>query len=127
MKASPSALFDLDGFEYFWSHYPRKENKLEARRAWSKLRPVPDALKLEAIRTWVEAASMSDQWREKRYIPHASTVINQRRWESDPPSPDPMRARMRVGYNPTPVSYPPCGAGQEAAHALGCCDCGETS
>ena len=126
MKAGP-AIFDLDGFEYFWSCYPRKENKLQARKAWAKLRPVPNSMLIEAIKTWVEIAAQSRQWAERSFIPHASTFIRQRRWEGDPPPPDAMRARAIVGYNPTPSSYQPPPCGQEAAHALGCCDCGPGS
>lgn len=121
MGDRPPTLFDADGFEYFWSCYPRKENKLAARRAWAKLKPVPDLLLLEAMRTWIEAASMSRQWAERSFIPHPSTFINQRRWEGDPPPPSAEKLRLLVGYNPTPVTLPPCG--QDAAHALGVCDC----
>ena len=98
MKAGP-ALFDLDGFEYFWSFYPRKENKLQARKAWAKLRPAPNSMLLEAIRTWIEAAELSEQWRERRFIPHPSTFINQRRWESDPPPVSRQRASAMVGLS----------------------------
>ena len=87
MRAKPNALFDMDGFEEFWRHYPRKEAKIAARKAWARLAfssaEIPSLL--EAMRTWIEIASRSRQWSDPSWIPHPSTWLNQRRWEGDPP------------------------------------------
>ena len=73
----------MDLFDRFWQAYPRHEAKLAARREFAKLK-VDEPL-LEAMLTWLNVARRSDQWRDKRFIPHPSTWLHQKRWEDDPP------------------------------------------
>ena len=70
-------------FETFWAAYPRKTAKGEARKAWAKLDPVGGLL--ESIMAAVEAQKNSRQWLADggRFIPHASTWLNQARWEDE--------------------------------------------
>lgn len=70
-------------FWLFWQQYPRKIDKDRARRAWKKLHPARAmALAiLEGLRRW----KLCDQWQDERYIPHPTTWLNGRRWESTPP------------------------------------------
>lgn len=75
----------LEAFEQdFWPSYPRKVGKFDARKAWLKVKPWSQDLCDEvfaglarSIANW-EALEV-----EKRFIPHASTWLNGRRWEDD--------------------------------------------
>lgn len=73
-----------ESFETFWRAYPRKVSKQEASRAWFKL--APDAALCSRIMAALERHRQSRQWIEDggRFIPHASTWLNQRRWEDEP-------------------------------------------
>ena len=68
-------------FENFWSQYPRKIGKLTARRSWEKLSQENQQKALEAIvehrKYWVAKGT---DW---EFIPHASTWLNQERFEDE--------------------------------------------
>ena len=71
----------LAGFDEFWSVYPRKVGKGDARKAWiasRRSRPAQEDL-LSALRRAVEG------WRgmEGRFIPHPATWIRQERWSDE--------------------------------------------
>jgi len=74
-----------DGFLVFWEAYPRKTGKGAARRAWLKIRLVPDLV--QRILAAVEAQKALEQWRQEggKFIPHPATWLNQERWEDQPP------------------------------------------
>jgi len=69
------------GFDAFWSAYPRKTAKENAVKAFTKLRPDADLLAriLAAVRLQAE----SEDWRKDRgrFVPHAATWLNGKRWE----------------------------------------------
>jgi hypothetical protein len=66
-------------FEEFWSEYPKKVAKKAAIKAWKKLKPEERFAVKEAInkhkKFWVLRETSID------YIPHASTWLNQGRWD----------------------------------------------
>jgi hypothetical protein len=68
-------------FITFWRDYPRSEGKQPARRAWAKLSEAEQRAAVEAVPVHVE------HWRrdktERKFIPHAATWLNQRRWEDE--------------------------------------------
>jgi hypothetical protein len=68
-------------FENFWSQYPRKIGKLTAKRSWEKLSLDNQQKALEAIvehrKYWVAKGT---DW---EFIPHASTWLNQERFEDE--------------------------------------------
>lgn len=70
-----------DSFGAFWQIYPRRVCKLEAQRAWARLAA---ADRIEALRV---LPLHTEQWRlsgtEWRFIPHASTWLNQRRFDDE--------------------------------------------
>jgi hypothetical protein len=72
-------------FARFWSVYPRRVAKPNARKAFDKLNP-DDGL-LETMIRAIEQQKRSDQWTRDngQYIPHPATWINQRRWEDETP------------------------------------------
>lgn len=82
-RALPSARKKSDGFSEFWAKYPRKQKRQAAEKAWQKIThdPTLDALIIEAL----EAQKQSRQWAEIRFVPHASTWLNGKRWEDEVP------------------------------------------
>jgi len=76
-----------DGFDDFYSVYPKKVSKSLARKAWGKLKPDEELQKtiLDDINR-----RMSGEWKGKelQYIPNPATYLNQRRWEDESSSTD---------------------------------------
>lgn len=68
-------------FEEFWSKYPRKVAKHPARQKWAKL--VISRAVYEEILNAIERFKRTRQWQDIGFIPHASTFLNQRRWEDE--------------------------------------------
>lgn len=66
-------------FECFWTTYPRRVAKKEARRAWEKLKPAQQESALQALPSHVEF------WadRETQFIPYPASWINGERWEDE--------------------------------------------
>ena len=75
-KTAPSGAF-----EQFWNEYPRKVGKQEAFKVWNKKRldPIAPTLILD-VRT---RKTSDDSWKDKKFIPHASTYLNQERWTDE--------------------------------------------
>jgi len=76
-------LAEADGFEAFWSAYPRKVKKHAALAEFAKL--APDAKLQESMLAAIEAARKSDDWTKEggQFIPHPSTWLHGRRWEDE--------------------------------------------
>ena len=68
-------------FNLFWSQYPKKVGKLTAKRSWEKLSQENQQKALEAIvehrKYW---SAKGTEW---EFIPHASTWLNQERFEDE--------------------------------------------
>ena len=75
----PSSSSD-DGFDKFWSSFPRKIGKAAALKSWQKLKPP-----LDEVLTSIENQKQSDQWVKDngQFIPHPTTWLNQKRWEDE--------------------------------------------
>ena len=73
----------IGDFDVFWKFYPRKASKDAARKAWNKLNPDQNIMKMIAdnVRERVEKG----EWRKdnQSFILHASTYLNQKRWEDE--------------------------------------------
>ena len=67
------------GFDLFWTAYPKKEGKLDARKAWTKLKP-DDDLRATILRA-LEAKKRT--WTDRKYIPLPATWLNGARWEDE--------------------------------------------
>ena len=65
-------------FNAFWSLYPKKVGKVEARRAFQQVQEPVDTL-LRAVRQ----QNLSDQWcrADGQFIPNPATWLKQKRWE----------------------------------------------
>ena len=70
-------------FERFWEAYPRKINKIYAKKCFVKLKPTDELL--ETMLQSIRAALDTRTWRkdELRYIPHPSKWLNQGGWTSE--------------------------------------------
>ena len=68
-------------FDEFWMLYPRKVAKAAARKVWQKLSEEDQLLAAKAIDEHCQ------YWKAKEtaleFIPHASTWLNQERWEDE--------------------------------------------
>ena len=65
-----------DDFETFYSSYPKKAAKPNARKAWDK-----NKCNLEQVLPALEKHKKT--WNDPQFIPHPATWLNQRRWEDD--------------------------------------------
>ena len=71
--------WEPERFAGFWAYYPRKENKQKAMDAWDRLRPSKELI--DRIAAALVALKRSRDWQEGVGIPHASTWLNNARWE----------------------------------------------
>ncbi len=83
----PDAPGADDGFDQFWSMYPRKDGKARALDIWKRHRL---GGKLQAVITHLAAIKQSPQWTDQggRFVPHAGTYLGQRRYEDEVESDD---------------------------------------
>jgi hypothetical protein len=68
-------------FLTFWAAYPNKVKKPIAASSWESEQP-----DLQAVLVALEWQKRTPEWLKDKgaFIPHASTYINQRRWEDEP-------------------------------------------
>jgi len=92
------AITEPDLFDAFWSNYPRKDNKAQARKAWPKAckRLEPERL-VKAAAFW--ARLWEDVGKDREHIPHASTWLNNDRWNDERP------VRPRAAPNSTDAHF----------------------
>lgn len=72
-------------FEVFWSAYPRKVGKLDAKRAFDKAKDLPP---VETLVSAIEQQKCSDQWTRDngQFIPHPATWLNRGDWDAELPA-----------------------------------------
>lgn len=72
----------MDGFDEFWTAYPKKVAKAEAEKSWMKH---ACCRSVDAIMKAVEAAKRSAGWIKDKgeFIPHPTTWLNQKRWQDE--------------------------------------------
>lgn len=82
-KGSKDNRSALMSFERFWSLYPRKVSKKKAEQAWLKI--CPNEALTETILKSLETHRKSPQWLKDggQFIPHATTWLNQERWNDE--------------------------------------------
>jgi len=76
LTTNESSINNHKEFEEFWAGYPRKTNKAKAKVSFERLSQKDRKAAMEALSVY----PWSD---EQRYIPHATTWINGRRWEDE--------------------------------------------
>ncbi len=62
-------------FDRFWDAYPRGDGKKEAMKAWAKA-----GLDEHADKIIADVIQRKKSWTDPKFIPHASTYLNQERW-----------------------------------------------
>lgn len=81
-KAKPDAD-DLEGWEEFWAAYPRKVSKASAQKAYvTALKNTTPEVVMRGLNAAVAAWKQDGQ--DPKFIPHAATWINGKRWEDEP-------------------------------------------
>lgn len=78
------AQHQRDGFDRFWTAYPRHEGKQAAMKAWRKLGPDPPLAAILAALAW--QCQLARWVNEPEFIPHPATYLNGRRWEDERPA-----------------------------------------
>ena len=68
-------------FADFWQIYPRKVSKREAEKAWNRASLADRDVALEALPNHIKYWQLKDTANE--FIPHASTWLNQARFEDE--------------------------------------------
>lgn len=67
---------EADSFSKFWEHYPRKQSKQDARKAWGKVSKKERELATEDLKT--------REWpKERQFIPLPATYLRGKRWEDE--------------------------------------------
>jgi hypothetical protein len=76
-----TAEHESERFEKFWKVYPHSHRggRQPAIRAWDKLKP--DEALLDEMAIGLDAQLKSREWKDGFGIPHASTWLNDHRWE----------------------------------------------
>lgn len=82
MKQKLVASDDL-GWLRFWECYPRREAKLDARKAWAQLNP--DAALVDAIIQALGWQRQTDGWL-RGFVPLPASYLRGRRFEDEPPT-----------------------------------------
>lgn len=69
------------GFDEFWKAYPKKKNKIDAQKAFAKVKAPLQTL-LDAI----ERQKQSEQWKKDggQFIPYPATWLKRGAWEDEP-------------------------------------------
>lgn len=75
-----------DGFNGFWSTYPKRVAKAAAQKAWQALKPGA-ALQATILAAIAQQATWP-QWQRDggQYIPHPATWLHRRQWEDEAPT-----------------------------------------
>lgn len=93
--AAPAAKVP-DLFDEFWANYPRKDGKVQARKAWPKAcKRLPPERLVKAAEVW--AGWWAEVGKDREHIPHASTWLNNDRWNDERPT------RPRASPHPSPT------------------------
>lgn len=74
---------DANGFDDFWTAYPKKVGKGDAEKAWKKLKP-----DLDTCLSAISSAKVGADWLKDggQFIPHPATWLNGKRWEDGKPA-----------------------------------------
>ena len=93
-------------FDEFWSAYPRKVGKDDARKAWRTRKP--DATLLETMLEALQWQRTSASWTKDggEYIPHPATYLRQGRWQDERPKAAMPRRGPYIGAGATNGDVP---------------------
>lgn len=73
-----------DLFDTFWSHYPKRRQKGDARKAWAKLNPSTELVQ-RMINALDWQRKQPDWTKDKgQFIPYPATWLRAEQWEDEP-------------------------------------------
>lgn len=83
LRERPTTPASPNGFDRFWSAYPKKKAKGDAEKAWKQIKPDSDLLAV--ILAAIDRAKGSDDWTKDsgKYIPFPATWLRAKRWEDE--------------------------------------------
>ncbi len=84
-------MAELIDFEAFWSAYPRKVAKKAAEKAWARVAVSSEAI--EQIMAGLKAQLPAMLAKERKFVAHPATWLNQQRFDDEIESP---KIRPRV-------------------------------
>ena len=74
---------ELNGFDLFWSAYPKKRNKGRAEKVWEKLKP-SSGLQMKILESIEEHTQCFDWTKENgQFIPYPEAWLNAKGWEDE--------------------------------------------
>lgn len=76
-------VVDPHSFDVFWNLYKYKRGKALALKAWNKLKDSDKAAAIEAVPNYLAYLDYKRATGREQEQMHASTYLNQRRWEDD--------------------------------------------
>lgn len=76
-------VVDPHSFDVFWNLYKYKRGKAPALKAWNKLKDSDKAAAIEAVPNYLAYLDYKRATGREQEQMHASTYLNQRRWEDD--------------------------------------------
>lgn len=92
IKKKENNTLAIASFSIFWNNYPKKVSKEAALKAWKKINPTEDLIaKINAALDRQRA-----KWDNPKFIPHASTWLNGKRWEDETITTSPAEAKQIV-------------------------------
>ncbi len=95
-------MSQTDAFAAWYALYPRKVARKSAEKAWSRCATSPEVI--EQIMTGLRAQLPGMLKKDKEFIPHPSSWLNQRRWMDEIYAMvNAMPSKMRV------IACPKCG------------------
>lgn len=80
---TPQNDAEFDYWDAFWTLYPRREAKKDARQAWRSVPPRDYVAVLVAVAEWRKI--WAAQMRDSRMTPLAGTWLRGERWEDEVP------------------------------------------
>lgn len=72
-------------FDVFWSAYPKKKNKGQAKKTWAKLSKSKQLPVIGVLLDAIASAKQSKDWKKDggQFIPHPSTWLNAEGWNDE--------------------------------------------
>ena len=82
-KKHSRASLETEDFLSFYSAFPKKRNRPQAIKAWTKINPTPELIR--EIMQGLESAKASEEWNREsgRYIPYPASWLNAEGWLND--------------------------------------------
>lgn len=104
--AAPQIESDVDLFESFWTLYPRRESKKDARKAWLQIDPSQHEAIFTALAAWRPIFLTRES---TQFIPYAATWLRGEKWDDEiPQEKRAPRPQAQVPFKPTVAGEPRC-------------------